>query len=77
MVVSLPVEGITENDEGIMERKALQDGVYLAGVITKVRAGFAITSIVNTNVNSVRIDAPVLRVVGIEPEPPNGTSGRL
>jgi len=69
MVVSLPVEGIAENDEGVTERKTLQDGVYLAGTIAKIRAGFAITSILNTNEKSVEIDAPVLRVAGIEPEP--------
>jgi hypothetical protein len=69
MVVSLPVEGTTENNEGVTERQTLQEGVYLAGAITKVRAGFAITSIVNTNEKSVEIDAPVLKVTGIEPEP--------
>jgi hypothetical protein len=51
MVVSLPVEGITGNDEGVTERRVLQDGVYLTGAITKVRAGFALTSIVNTKKN--------------------------
>ena len=66
MVVSLPVEGITENDEGITEKRVLQKGVYLAGAITKVRAGFAITSIVNTNEKMVEIDAPVLKVTQIE-----------
>ena len=36
MVVSLPVEGITESDEGLKERRELQEGVYMAGAITKV-----------------------------------------
>lgn len=67
MVVSLPVEGITESDEGLTERRELQEGVYMAGAVTKVRSGFAITSIVNTNENMVEIEAPVLRVVEIEP----------
>jgi hypothetical protein len=67
MVVTLPVEGITESDEGLTERRELQEGVYMAGAITKVRSGFAITSIVNTNENMVEIEAPVLRVVEIEP----------
>jgi hypothetical protein len=66
MVVSLPVEGITEDDEGITEGRELHDGIYLARAITKVRAGFAITSIVNTNETRVEIDAPVLRVTKIE-----------
>jgi len=61
MVVSLPVEGITE-DEGLTEKRVLQKGVYLAGAISKVRAGFAISSIVNTNEEMVEIDAPVLSV---------------
>jgi hypothetical protein len=75
MVVSLPVEGITGNDEGVTERRVLQDGVYLAGAITKVRAGFAITSIVNTNENKVEIETPVLRVAEVEPGPPTEPLG--
>jgi hypothetical protein len=67
MVVSLPVEGITENYEGLTEKRVLQDGVYLAKAITKVRAGFAITSIVITNEETVEISTPVLRVTKIEP----------
>ena len=70
IVVSLPVEGSTENEEGLTEKKVLQDGVYLAGAVTKVRAGFAITSIVNTNEETVEIDTPVLRVTEIEPGTP-------
>jgi hypothetical protein len=55
--------------------RELQDGVYLAGAITKVRAGFAITSIVNTNEETVEISAPVLRVTEIEPGTPAEPSG--
>ena len=39
----------------------------MAGAITKVRAGFATTSIVNTNEKSVEIDATVLRVAEFVP----------
>ena len=67
MVVRLPVEGTTESDEGFTDKRELQEGVYMAGAITKVRSGFAITSIVNTNENMVEIEAPVLRVAEIEP----------
>lgn len=47
------------------KKRVLQDGVYLAGAVTKVRAGFAITSIVNTNDETVEIDTPVLRVTEV------------
>jgi hypothetical protein len=40
MVVSLPVEGITDDDEGITEGRELHDRIYLAREITKFRAGF-------------------------------------
>ena len=66
MVVSLPVEGISENDEGITEKRVILEGVYLAGALTKVRAGFALSSIVNTNDNMAMIDTPVLRVTETE-----------
>jgi hypothetical protein len=40
--------------------------VYLAGTITKVQAGYAITSIVNTTNETMEIDEPILRVAEVE-----------
>ena len=47
--------------EGITDKQEIQKGVYLAGEMTEVRAGYAITSIANTN-NEVEIDEPVLEL---------------
>jgi hypothetical protein len=50
-----------------MEKQEFQKGVYLAGAITKIQAGYAITSIANINSEEVEIDEPVLEVAEIEP----------
>jgi len=42
--------------------------VYLAGAITKVLVGCAITSIVNTTDEKVQIEEPVLKITEVEPE---------
>jgi hypothetical protein len=44
--------------------------VYLAGAVTKVRAGFAMTSLVKTDDETMEIDTSVLRVTEIEPGTP-------
>jgi len=63
-VVRLPVEGITRNDEGLTEKQEIREGVYLAGAITEVQGGYAITSNVNTTNET---DEPVLKVTEVEP----------
>ena len=67
IVVRLPVEGTTRTDEGLTEKQEIQEGVYLAGAMTKVQAGYAITSIVNTTNEAMEIDEPVLKVAEVEP----------
>jgi hypothetical protein len=52
--------------EGVTEKREIQKGVYLAGAVTTVQAGYAITSIVNTNSEDVEIDEPVLEMGEIE-----------
>jgi hypothetical protein len=74
-VVRLPVEGTTKTGEGLTEKQELIEGVYLAGALTKVQAGYAITSIVNATNEVVEIDEPVLRVTEIEPSAPLGPLG--
>jgi hypothetical protein len=68
IVVRLPVEGTTKLGEGLTEKEEIQEGVYLAGAITKVQAGCAITSIVNTTDKKVEIEKPVLKIMEVEPE---------
>jgi hypothetical protein len=43
------------------------EGVYLAGVMTRVQEGYAITSILDTHSEKVEIDEPVLEVTDVEP----------
>ena len=48
------------------------EAVYLAGALTKVQAGYALTSMVNATNEVVEIDEPLLRVTEIEPSTPPG-----
>jgi transposase InsO family protein len=66
LMVRLPVKEGTRIREGITEKREIQEGVYLAGAVTTVQAGYAITSIVNTNSEGVEIDEPVLEMEEIE-----------
>jgi hypothetical protein len=55
IVVRLPVGRTTRKGEGLTENQEIREGVYLAGAITKVQTGYAMTSIVNnTNKKKVR-----------------------
>lgn len=72
IVVRLPVEGTTRTKEGLTEKQEIREEVYLAGAITKVQAGYAITSIVNTTDEAVEIEEPMLRVREVEPGTPLG-----
>jgi hypothetical protein len=65
LVVKLPVKKGINIREGITEKQEIQKRVYLAGAMTEVRAGYAITSIANTN-NEVEIDEPVLQLEEIK-----------
>jgi hypothetical protein len=70
-MVRLPVKDGTHTCEGITEKQEIQEGVYLAGAMTRIQAGYAITSIANTNSEEVETDEPVLEVAEVEP----GTEG--
>jgi len=67
LMVKLPVKKGTIISEGITEKQEIQEGVYLVGAMTKIQAGYAITSIANTNSEETEIDEPVLDVEEIEP----------
>ena len=71
LMVRLPVKGGTHVREGVTEKLQIQEGIYLAGAITKVERGYAITSIANTTNDEVEIDEPVLELEEIE----TGTEG--
>jgi len=62
LVVKLLVKDGTRIREGVTEKQEIQEGVYLAGAMTRVQAGYVITSIAKTNSEEVEIDEPVLEV---------------
>jgi hypothetical protein len=74
LVVKLPVKKGTHIREGLTEKQEIQEGVYVAGAMTSVPAGYAITSIANTNSEEVEIDEPVLEVTEIETGGENDSS---
>ena len=74
-MVRLPVEGTTRTNEVLTEKQEIQEGVYLAGAITKFQAGYVISSIVNTTDEAVEIEETVLRVTEVEPSTPLGPPG--
>jgi len=67
LMVRLPIKRGTIIREGITEKQEIQEGAYLAGTMTKIQAGYAITSFANTNSHEVEIDEPMLEVAKIEP----------
>ena len=67
IVVRLQVERTTRTNKGLTKKQEIREGVYLTGAMTKVQAGYAITSIVNTTDEAVEIEEPVLRVTEVEP----------
>ncbi len=69
LVVRLPVNGEPCNREGITAKREIQAGVYLAGAMTGVQAGYAITRVTNTNSEDIKIDEPELEVTAIETGP--------
>jgi hypothetical protein len=63
--------------EGLIERRELLPGVYLAGSLVKVVNGCVITSVLNTTEEEVDIPEPVVRVTKVDtvdqdPEDPMG-----
>jgi hypothetical protein len=65
-VVKLPVkEG--SPPVGILNKHEIQEGVYMAGSLTKVRDGYVLTSILNTNDVKVEIQEPLVELDEIEP----------
>lgn len=58
IIVRLPVVTGTDVTEGLVERKELAPGVYMAGCIARVVDGHVLTSIVNTREEEVRLDSP-------------------
>jgi hypothetical protein len=62
VIVKLPVVAGTTLTEGLIEKKEIQEGVYMAGSLTKVAEGHIITSILNTRDEELEIVAPIVKV---------------
>ena len=60
----LPAETGSTTAEGLVDRKELLPGVYLAGSLVKVVNGCVITSVLNTTEKEVNMLEPVVVVTG-------------
>jgi hypothetical protein len=68
--VRLPAETESTTAEGLVERKELLPGVYIAGSLVKVVHGCVITSVLNTTEKEVKIPEPVFMVTNIDSDEP-------
>jgi hypothetical protein len=66
LMVRLSVKEGTQIREGVTEKREIQKGIYLAGAVTRIQAGYVITSIANTNSEEIEIVEPVLEMEEIE-----------
>jgi hypothetical protein len=65
-IVRLPAESGSTTAEGLVERKELMPGVYLAGSLVKVVNGCVITSVLNTTEKEVNITEPIVMVPEVD-----------
>ena len=65
-IVRLPAENGSTTAEGLLERKELLPGVYLAGSLVKVVNGCVITSVLNTTEKEVKMPEPVVMVTEVD-----------
>jgi hypothetical protein len=68
IVVKLPAEAESVMTEGLVEKRELAPGVYLAGSLVRIVDGSVITSILNTTEIEVDIPKPVIRITETERE---------
>jgi hypothetical protein len=64
-VVKLPVKEKSPL-VGILDKQEIQEGIFMAGSLTKVITGYVITSILNTNDEEVEIQEPLVELEDIE-----------
>jgi hypothetical protein len=65
-IVRLPAETGSTTAEGLVERKVLLPGVYLAGSLVKVVNGCVITIVLNTIEKEVNMPEPVVMVTEVD-----------
>ena len=66
MIVRLPVKGENSRVEGVIDRREIVPGVYLAGSIVKVVNGYALTSVLNTTEEEVELGEPTVQITELE-----------
>ena len=66
IIVRLPAETGAATAEGLVERKELLPGVYLAGSLVKVENGCILTSVLNTTEKEVNMPKPVVMVTEVD-----------
>jgi hypothetical protein len=64
--VRLPAENGSATAEGLVERKELLPGVYLAGSLVKVVNGCVMISLLNTTEKEVEMPEPVVMVTEVD-----------
>lgn len=65
-VVKLPVKEGSPS-VGILDKCEIQEGIFMAGSLTKVIDGYVITSILNTNEEEAEIQEPLVELNEVEP----------
>jgi hypothetical protein len=59
VIVKLPVAIGTSITDGLLERKEILEGLYMAGFLTKVVDGHVLTSMLNTRDEEVEVEEQV------------------
>lgn len=62
VIVKLPVTAGSTVREGLVEKREIQEGVYMAGCLARVADGHVVISILNTRDEEMKIVAPVVSV---------------
>ena len=70
-IVKLPVREGTTFSEGLVERRELSPGVYLARSLVKVEKEYVLTSVLNTKERGTEMQKPI---VESQPRPSTGDS---
>ena len=65
-IVRLPVEEENNLVEGVIDRREIVPGVYLAGSIVRIVNGYALTSISNTTEEEVELGEPTVQITELE-----------
>jgi hypothetical protein len=68
-IVKLPVEAEDNQGEGILEKRKLEEGIYVANSLTTVTDGYVITSILNTTEQEIKLPEPKLKLAKLEALP--------